>query len=344
VSSRRSYRGPLQGGTRRRRPPPLLTLLALIVCAAGVVAASMVAFGRESKEGTGAPRAAGGDASRRPAQTQRRPDDDDYYAAIPAPATERVSGPGGRLPRAGMLWDLRTGQVLWSWGSRRTRPIASVTKMMTALVVVERERPAARLLVTKAALRYQGSGVGLLPANRRVPAEPLLYGLLLPSGNDAARVLAQNVGGTIPRFVRMMNARARELGLRCSHFTDPSGYDDRNRSCPRDLAKLTRAVMREPRIRRVVRTRNAALPFPIKGGKLHLSTHNPLLAIRYRGTTGVKTGYSPAAGLCFVATARRGSTELGAVLLGSPNPGQQARRLLDRGFVRLAASRARGPS
>ena len=338
-----SYRGPLQGGARRRRPPPLLILLALIVCAAGVVAASMLAFGPEGRDGAGAPRAAGDEPSRG-SDERPRGSDGDEYATAPAPVAERVSGPGGRLPRAGMLWDLRTGRVLWSWASTRTRPIASVTKMMTALVVVEREEPAAQMLITRAALRYQGSGVGLLPANRRVPVDPLLYGLMLPSGNDAARVLAQNVGGTIPRFVRLMNARGRELGLRCSHFTDPSGYDDGNRSCPRDLAKLARAVMRQPRLRRVVRTRQAVLPFPIKGGKLHLSSHNPLLATGYRGVTGVKTGYSPAAGLCFVATAQRGGTELGVVLLGSPNPGQQARRLLDRGFVRLSAGQATRPS
>jgi serine-type D-Ala-D-Ala carboxypeptidase (penicillin-binding protein 5/6) len=216
--------------------------------------------------------------------------------------------------------------------------------MMTALLVVERERPGARLLVTRAALRYAGSGVGLLPANRRVPVEGLLYGLLLPSGNDAARVLAQNVGGTIPRFIRMMNARARELGLRCSHFTGPDGYDDGNRSCARDLAKLTRAVMRQSRIARVVRTRHAVVPFPIKGGKLYLSSHNPLLAAGYRGTTGVKTGYSPAAGLCFVGTARRGTTELGVVLLDSPNPGDQARRLLDQGFQRTQVVRTPAPT
>jgi len=84
-----------------------------------------------------------------------------------------------------------------------------------------------------------GSGVGVLPRGKRVGVTPLLYGLLLPSGNDAARVLAQNVGGTIPRFVRLMNERARQLGLTCTHFAGPDGYSDANRSCPRDLAEKT---------------------------------------------------------------------------------------------------------
>jgi D-alanyl-D-alanine carboxypeptidase len=231
-----------------------------------------------------------------------------------------------------------SGEVLWRYRALTRLPVASLTKIMTAIVVSERARPRAPVRITRAALRYQGSGVGLLPANRRVPIEGLLYGLMLPSGNDAARVLAQNVGGTIPRFVRMMNARGRELGLRCSHFTDPSGYDDGNRSCPRDLAKLTRAVMRQPRIRQVVRTRHAVLPFPIKGGKLHLSSHNPLLAAGYRGTTGLKTGYTDAAGRCLVATARRGTVKLGVVLLNSPDPGKQAMQLLDRGFKASSSS------
>jgi D-alanyl-D-alanine carboxypeptidase (penicillin-binding protein 5/6) len=208
-----------------------------------------------------------------------------------------------------------------------------VTKMMTGLLVVEREPAGATARVTRAALRYQGSGVGLLPRGRRVGVTPLLYGLLLPSGNDAARVLAQNVGGTIPRFVRLMNERAQQLGLTCTRFAGPDGYSDANRSCPRDLARLARAVMREPRLRRIVGTSYAVFPFPIKGHKLYLAGHNPLDVQRYRGWTGIKTGYTPAAGECFVGTARRGGIQLGVVLMHSPDSARQAIKLLDRGFA-----------
>ena len=141
----------------------------------------------------------------------------------------------------------------------------------------------------------------------------------------------------------MMNRRAAGMGLICTHFSTPSGFRDAgNHSCAGDLAALARAVLRTPRLARIVGRRSAVLPFPIKGGKLYLYNTNPLLRERYRGTTGVKTGYTVAAGRCLVATVRRGRTRLGVVLLRSPDPGRQARRLLDRGFRLARSARAAG--
>jgi D-alanyl-D-alanine carboxypeptidase len=134
-------------------------------------------------------------------------------------------------------------------------------------------------------------------------------------------------------FVGLMNRRARRMGLRCTRFSRPDGYEDRrNHSCAADLAALARAVLRVPRLARIVRRRDAVLPFPIAGRRLYLSNHNPLLRLRYPGTTGLKTGYTAAAGRCLVATAQRRGVRLGVVLLHSPDPGAQARRLLDRGW------------
>jgi D-alanyl-D-alanine carboxypeptidase len=245
-----------------------------------------------------------------------------------------------RPPRSGLLFDVDTGRVLWRYRPTRVLPIASLTKMMTALVVVDRvpARPPARATarITAEALAYTGSGVGVLPRGKRVSVEALLHGLLLPSGNDAAIALALRAAGTVPRFVELMNRRARQMGLACTRFASVSGIRDRNNhSCAPDLAALGRAVLREPRLARIVRRRSAVLPFPIKGRKLYLYNNNPLLRSGYRGTTGVKTGYTAAAGRCLVATARRGRVRLGVVLLGSPDPGAQARRLLDRGFARV---------
>jgi D-alanyl-D-alanine carboxypeptidase (penicillin-binding protein 5/6) len=130
-----------------------------------------------------------------------------------------------------------------------------------------------------------------------------------------------------------MNERAAAMGLTCTRFSTPSGFlDAGNHSCAGDLAALARAVLRSPRLARIVRRRSAALRFPIAGGRLFLYNTNPLLRERYPGTTGVKTGYTVAAGRCVVATAKRGGRHLGVVLLHSPDPGLQARRLLDRGF------------
>jgi D-alanyl-D-alanine carboxypeptidase len=213
-------------------------------------------------------------------------------------------------------------------------PIASLTKMMTALVVADRVPPGSKVKITKQALAYQGSGVGLLPKGKWIGVNTMLYGLLLPSGNDAAIALAQRAaGGSVKRFVGLMNAKAKALGLVCTRFSSPSGFVDKgNHSCAGDLAAMGRAILREPRLARIVATRQATLPFPIKGGKLYLYNNNPLLRARYPGTTGLKTGYTDAAGRCLVATARRGPIKLGVVLLHSPDPGKQAMQLLNRGF------------
>jgi D-alanyl-D-alanine carboxypeptidase len=215
-------------------------------------------------------------------------------------------------------------------------PIASLTKMMTALLAVRSGRPDTPVLVTREAIDTDGSKVGVLPLGRRVRFETMLYGLLLPSGNDAAVALAQNLAGSVPRFVARMNAEAAKLGLACSRFASPSGYVDQgNFSCAVDLAELAHLDLAQPRIARITRTASAILPFPIKGGKLYLYNNNALLRYGYPGTTGLKTGYTLASGRCLVATAARHGVRLGVVLLDSPDPATQARKLLDRAFEQV---------
>jgi D-alanyl-D-alanine carboxypeptidase (penicillin-binding protein 5/6) len=255
-------------------------------------------------------------------------------AAAPAEQVRARHLKGGL--RSGLLFDVRTGRVLWQRSATTIAPIASLTKMMTALLVVTHSKPGDRVLITSAATHFTGSGVGLLPVGKRVPLVDLLYGLLLPSGNDAAIALAQHVAGSQPRFVAQMNEQATQLGLACTHFSTVSGVVDQgNYSCPTDLAMLAHAVLVQPLLQRVVATRSQVLPFPIKGGKLYLYNNNPLLLSRYPGADGVKTGYTQAAGQCLVAAARRGRTWLGVVLLHSGNPGDQAQQLLNAGFAKL---------
>ncbi len=235
-----------------------------------------------------------------------------------------------------MLFDVRTGRVLWARDPLRRLPIASLTKMMTALVATAKAKPSAKVLITRQAIHFSGSGVGMLPLGKRVRLRALLYGLLLPSGNDAAIALAQHVGRTQVRFVSMMNARARAMGLRCTRFSTVSGIVDRgNYSCARDLAALAHAILMQPLLARIVGSRSAVLPFPIKGGKLFLYNNNPLLIARYAGADGVKTGFTDASGPCLVAAARRGRAWLGVVLLHSRNPSLQAQQLLNAGFAKL---------
>ena len=242
--------------------------------------------------------------------------------------------PFKRPPRSGLLFDLDTGEVLWRRLPDRILPIASLTKMMTALVVVQRSAPDDKVRVTKEALAYKGSAIGVLPKGKRVKLETMLNGLLLPSGNDAAIALAQRMSGTVARFVTRMNDQARRWGLECTRFSSPDGFeDDGNHSCAVDLAALARAVLDRPRLARIVKRRRAVIPFPIKGGRLYLFNNNPLLRTGYPGAIGIKTGYTDAAGRCLVAAAQRNGRRLGVVLLHSPDPGKQARQLLDRGFA-----------
>jgi serine-type D-Ala-D-Ala carboxypeptidase (penicillin-binding protein 5/6) len=323
----------------------LLVLVLLIAAGAGIVRLYDVELG----DSPGAHRAAG------QPRTVATPKPPPPYATASAPV--RVRPRFKRPPAGALLFDLRTGRVLWGRNPRRIQPIASLAKIMTAIVVNDRSRPAERVYVSKRAVGTTGSKVGALPRGKRVPLEALLYGLMLPSGNDAAVALAEHVGGDVEGFVKEMNARGRALGLRCSHFSSPDGLEDRgNTSCARDLALLAHELLRRRRLARIVRTEYVSLPFllphtgkvrgrtitVIKPGRLYLATHNPLLRNGYPGTTGVKTGYTEAAGRCFVGTATRGGISLGIVLLDSPDPGGQAARLLNQGFRAMRPVRVRG--
>lgn len=246
---------------------------------------------------------------------------------------DRVQANFHRPPRAGLLFDLSTGRVLWQRDPLTHLHIASLTKMMTALRVVRTSSPAEGVLVTKQAVQAAGSKVGVLPLGKHVSLRTMLYGLLLPSGNDAAVALAQHVSGSIGAFVATMNAEAAHLGLGCTHYTSPSGYvNASNYSCAADLAELAHVDLEQPLLAHIVRSAKAVAPLPIKGGKVYLYNNNPLLVYDYPGATGLKTGFTELAGNCLVGTAQRDGVRLGVVLLHSPELGRQAEFLLNRGF------------
>jgi D-alanyl-D-alanine carboxypeptidase (penicillin-binding protein 5/6) len=314
---------------RRRRGGRLLVAVALVLAPLLVAAAAYLAFVRDE----------GGSRPPLPrAAAPKRPPEPGGSLEPRSPAPVRMTGVDAfrlnfrKPPRAALLFDIDNGEVLYRRDPLRSRPMASLTKIMTAIVVVQETSPEERVPITRAALRYQGSGVGVLPKGRRVRLETLLNGLMLVSGNDAAIALAGYVSGSEGRFVRLMNEKARLWGLTCTRFASSHGLEDGNRSCPADLAVMARLAMRNERIARVVRRRQVSFPFPIKGGRLFLAGHNPLIRTGYPGAIGLKTGYTNTAGRCFVGVARRAGRTLGVVLLGSPNPARHAARLLDLGF------------
>ena len=323
----------LEGGRTRRHASARLAIVALVLAPLAVAAAAYLAFGRADSGHSSAHQT----AKRVPAATNA--------ALAPggsleprSPAPIRLTGVDAfrqrfvKPPRAALLFDVHTGEVLTRRHALRVLPIASLTKIMTALVVTQEGAPDERVRITRAALRYQGSGVGVLPRGKRVRLETLLNGLMLVSGNDAAIALAVHVSGNERRFVRQMNEKARLWGLRCTHFASSHGLQDGNRSCAADLGVLTRLAMRDARISRIVRRSQVSFRFPIKGGRLFLVGHNPLIRAGYPGAIGLKTGYTDAAGRCFVGVARRHGRTLAVVLLGSSDPAKHAAKLLDRGF------------
>jgi len=241
-------------------------------------------------------------------------------------------------PRAGVMFDVDSGEVLWKRAAGKRLAIASLTKMMTALVISKRHRPHERVLVSRRAAGTSGSKVGVLPVGKRVPLEPLFHALMMASANDAAVALAEHDAGSVASFVDQMNREARAMRLRCSHFTTPSGLKNRgNHSCALDLMALARANLADARIARIVRRREASFPFPGKLGSLDLYNNHYFLSRGIAGVpgaevTGLKTGLTIEAGRCYVTTARRGSRHLGVVLLDAPDPFRQVPRLLRAGF------------
>jgi D-alanyl-D-alanine carboxypeptidase len=203
---------------------------------------------------------------------------------------------------------------------------------MTAVLALENlpldKRVRINPIVPRVALGREG-----LRAHERVPVWKLMYGLLLFSGNDDALALAIATSGSRGAFLQLMNTKAHELGLAHTHFTSPSGVVDRgNYSTAYDLAALSRYAMAIPRFSAIVRTRIARVNWSAPTYAKTYVNKNQLLG-RYRGANGIKTGWTTLAGHCLVASARRGSTRLIAVVLHAPDPYGDARRLLNFGFA-----------
>ena len=233
--------------------------------------------------------------------------------------------------RGAVLVEAESGTVLWARYPHRRLPIASTTKIMTALLALERLRPNQLITIAPAVARAAPYREGLRPGER-VRAWKLLYALMLYSGNDDALALAIARAGSRARFIELMNERARELGLRRTHFAGPSGVVDRNNySTAWDMAALTRHAMRNPRFRAVVRTKIKHVRWAAPTYSKVYVNKNPLLGT-YPGADGVKTGWTSRSGRCLVASARRGGVRLIAVVLGARDPAGDARRLLNYGF------------
>jgi D-alanyl-D-alanine carboxypeptidase (penicillin-binding protein 5/6) len=233
--------------------------------------------------------------------------------------------------RAAIVVDAGTGAVLWARRPHRRLPIASTTKIMTAYLALQRLPANLLVRVPPPATRVPLVREGLRP-RERVRAWKLFDSLLMFSGNDDAMTLAIATAGTRRAFLAQMNAKARELGLRDSHFASVSGVIDQgNYSSAWDLAALTRVALRNPRFRAIVRRRIVHVRWSKPTFAKVYVNRNPLLGT-YRGADGVKTGWTTLAGNCLVASATRHGRTIVAVLLHDANAPGDGRRLLNLGF------------
>lgn len=239
-----------------------------------------------------------------------------------------------------VLADLDSGSVLFQQAPEAPRPIASLTKIMTALVVLERRAPDDIVIVDERAV-FGGGDYGAtsslgLRAGERIRVDDLLYALMLGSANDAAEALAIDIAGSVPAFVEAMNRRAGELGMQDTTFASPHGLNDRGRSTPRDLLRLIRAAYAIPRFARITQTKFHTIPEPGGGKDRRIQNRNALLWL-YPGAFGTKTGFTFRAGPCLVATAERDGRRLVAIVLRADREAfSQAATLLNYGFEGFA--------
>jgi len=252
-----------------------------------------------------------------------------FGAALAAPP--QIAG------EAGVVMDARNGQVLYQKNGDLKLYPASTTKILTGIIALEKAELDDTVIVSKNAVRVEGTAIGL-QKGEKIKLEALLYALLLNSANDAAVAIAEHVGGSVSNFAGMMNEKAEELGAANSHFVNPHGLTDpRHKTTARDLAVIARYAMKNKKFREIVATLNKEIKRGVPADKkpqTWLYNHNRLLG-RYDGAIGVKTGYTTAAKLCIVGAARRDNRELIAVVLKSDTPNSlysDVAALLDYGF------------
>ena len=222
------------------------------------------------------------------------------------------------------------GQSLWAHRPTVKLPPASLTKIMTALLVLERGRLDEVVTISLTASQETGTRLGLR-RGEKVRSDFLLAAALLMSANDACRALAEHFGGHEPGFVALMNRRAKELGMEGTRFSNACGHDhDSHYSCARDLAILSGAALKHPFFSEQVKLASAYMA-TVEGRSFYFENKNELIG-RYPGVVGVKTGFTPKAGKCLVALAERDSSNALLVLLNAPNRWWDAEAMLNEAF------------
>lgn len=229
---------------------------------------------------------------------------------------------------AAIVIDMKSGRVLYEKNAHSRKSIASTTKIMTAIVAIEKGNLTDKILISKKASNIRGSTINLNEGEELTLRE-LLYGLMLKSGNDAAIAIAEHIGGSVEGFAVLMNEKAQQLGLKNTQFKTPHGLDTPGHySTAYELAQIARYALNNPVFSEIVATQNAS----ITGRSLY--TTNEMLS-SYPGADGVKTGYTGQAGRCLVTSATRNNMRLISVVLNCASRtirAQNSQAILDYSF------------
>ena len=235
--------------------------------------------------------------------------------------------------KSAVLMDASTGQVLYQKSAFVRLPMASTTKIMTAVIAIESLDLQKEIEISPKATNIEGSSVYLYP-NEKLTLESLLYAVLLESANDAASAIAIAVSGSIEAFADKMNEKAEQLGLCNTHFENPHGLDsEKHYTTAYDLAKLSSYALSNETFRKICSTYKKTIPLKGDEGVRVLLNHNKMLDL-YQGAIGVKTGFTKKSGRCLVSAAERDGLLLVAVTLNAPNDWKDHTAMLDFGFSR----------
>ncbi len=257
---------------------------------------------------------------------------------LPARAATESSPPSDPWPKAATAYlVVVNGAILWARAPEQALPPASLTKIMTALLVLEDWAPDDIVTTSAVAAAATGSRLGL-QAGDQLSMASALEALLVNSANDACTALAEHTAGSVAEFVRRMNRKAQELHLDKTSFRNPCGLDaPGHRSSASDLYRLAMLAMVQPEFARIVQKPEVSLS--TLGGRHFRKSSGNLLLGRLTGTVGVKSGFTNGAGKCLVALVRRGSDEVAVVLLNAPDRWWSASILAEDAFAALDASR-----
>ncbi|QXE00312.1 D-alanyl-D-alanine carboxypeptidase family protein [Terribacillus sp. DMT04] len=238
-----------------------------------------------------------------------------------------------------ILMELSTGRVLYEKNAADPKRIASITKIMTAIIAIESGKMDETVTVSKNAIYTEGSSI-YLKEGEEIPLADLVYGLMLRSGNDAAVAIAEHVGGSEEGFTHLMNEKAAWLGMQDSHFDNPHGLDtESHHSSAYDMALLTRYAMKNDTFRKVSSTKT----YKADSKRYAWGNKNKMLTRYYEHSTGGKTGYTKKAGRTLVSTAEKDGMELVVVTINDPDDWRDHKNLFEWGFDEFRLTKLKQP-